>query len=46
MPVGWASHGLCVTGDRESFGFSILVANMVDCLLLLGDTEAAAALVD
>jgi DNA-binding CsgD family transcriptional regulator len=32
-------------GHRESFGFSILVTNTVDCLLLLGDTEAATALV-
>ena len=32
-------------GCRESFGFAILVTNTVDCLLLLGETEAAAALV-
>ncbi len=31
-------------GQRESIDFSFLVANTVDCLLLRGDTEEAAAL--
>lgn len=33
-------------GLRESFGFAILVANIADCLLLLGETEAGRELVD
>ena len=33
-------------GDRESSGFSITVTNTVECHLLLGETEAATALVD
>jgi DNA-binding CsgD family transcriptional regulator len=32
-------------GQRESLEFSVLVANTVECLLLLGETEEAAALV-
>ena len=33
-------------GQRQSFDFPFLVTNTADCLLLLGETEDAAALVD
>ena len=47
VDAGQAAIALAVrAGERESFGFSILVTNTVACLLLLGDTDAAAALVD
>ena len=39
MPVEWASTGRCVTALRESFDFALLVANTVECLLLLGETR-------
>ncbi len=45
MPVERASHRAVRDGFREEITFSILVTITVDCLLLLGETEAAADLV-